>query len=238
MGRVGLVSHGSWVIIEGVKKTSFWPVVLILVFALSRWPGAMPQNFSAAYALCFCAGLYLPRRLAWILPLGVMMVTDVLLSFFYYQTPEYPVTVMGFVRDQAPNYLSYALIIGLGVFLGTKKRTLVTLLSGGILGAIVFYLVSNTAAWLASPSYGKTLAEWIRALTIGDPNYHPTTWEFFRGTLLSGGLFTGLFVAAMKYCESRVESPVEKGEEAPEAEADDEEPSLTPASDDAPHPAS
>ena len=31
---------------------------MLLVFALSRWPGLMPMNFSAAYALAFCAGLY------------------------------------------------------------------------------------------------------------------------------------------------------------------------------------
>jgi hypothetical protein len=46
-------------------------------------------------------------------------------------------------------------------------------------------------------------------------------------------LFTGLFVGAMKFSESRDESPVEKGEEAPEADSEEPEPSLTPASDDA-----
>ena len=220
-----------------MKNKTLWPVVLILVFAFSRWPGAMPKNFSAAYALCFCAGLYLPRRLAWALPLAVILVTDVLLDFLYYQNPNYPITVTGFIRDQAPVYLSYGLIIGLGVLFGRKKRSYVSLLSGGILGAVIFYLVSNTAAWLASPHYGKTLAEWIRALTTGDPSY-PPTWEFFRGTFLSGGLFTGLFVGAMKFSEALDESPIEKGEEAPEAEPEEAEPSLAPASDDAAHPAS
>ena len=37
----------------------------------------------------------------------------------------------------------------------------------------------------------------------------PQTWEFFRNTLLSGGLFTALFVAAMKLT-APAESPVEK----------------------------
>jgi hypothetical protein len=214
-----------------VKNKTLWPVVLILVFAFSRWPGAMPQNFSAAYALCFCAGLYLPRKLAWALPLGVVLITDLFLTFGYYHLAGY--TLANFLRDQAPIYLSYALIIWLGTLLGGKKRSFFTLLSGGILGAILFYLISNTAAWLTSAEYGKTLTEWVRALTVGDPKYHPTTWEFFRGTFLSGGLFTGLFVGAMKFSESRDESPVEKGEEAPEADSEEPEPSLTPASDDA-----
>ena len=33
------------------------PILLMFLFALSRWPGLMPDNFSAAYALAFCAAL-------------------------------------------------------------------------------------------------------------------------------------------------------------------------------------
>src|SRR6266496_1062913 len=34
------------------------PVLLMVVFALTRWPGVLPPNFSAAYVLAFCAGVY------------------------------------------------------------------------------------------------------------------------------------------------------------------------------------
>ena len=43
----------------------FLPLALMGVFALSRLPGCLPANFSAAYALMFCAGVYFPGRLAW-----------------------------------------------------------------------------------------------------------------------------------------------------------------------------
>jgi len=207
-----------------VKSKVLWPLTLIVIFALSRCPGAMPQNFSAAYALCFCAGLYLPRRLAWTIPLGVMALTDLLLSFLYYHLPSY--SLAGFIRDQAPNYAAYAVLIGLGCLLG-GKRSFVTLLSGGIFGAILFYLISNTAAWLG-PGYAKTWADWIRALTTGQPGY-PPTWEFFRGTLLSGGIFSGLFVGAMKLSEAKEEAAAEEEEEEPEQETGEAEPSLAPA---------
>ncbi|MGA2542108.1 MAG: DUF6580 family putative transport protein [Verrucomicrobiota bacterium] len=220
-----------------MKSKILWPVALILIFALSRWPGAMPQNFSAAYALFFCAGLCLPRRLAFFLPLGVMLLTDLLLTFCYYHTKDH--TILAFARDQAGNYVSYAVLIWLGCALGAKKRSFATLWSGGILGAILFYLISNTGAWLG-PGYGKTLAEWIRALTTGQPGY-PPTWEFFRGTFLSGGIFTGLFVGAMKVSEAMDEAPVEKEEEEEEEEAEAEageaEPSLAPAAEDTGRPA-
>jgi hypothetical protein len=216
-----------------VKSKVLWPLALILIFALSRWPGAMPQNFSVTYALCFCAGLCLPRRLAWTVPLIVVVVTDLLLTFLYYQPKDY--TLLAFARDQSGNYVAYALLIWLGCALGGKKRSFAVLWGGGILGAILFYLISNTGAWLG-PGYAKTWADWIRALTTGQPGY-PPTWEFFRGTLLSGGIFSGLFVGAMKLSEAKDEAPVEEEEEEPESATEEAEPSLAPAANDTGGPA-
>jgi len=210
-----------------MKSKILWPVALILVFALSRLPGAMPQNFSAAYALFFCFGLYLPRRLAWAVPLCLMALTDLFLTFVCYHQANY--SLLAFVRDQAPNYVAYAALIGLGCALG-RKRSFLTLLSGGILGAILFYLITNTACWLTM-GYEKTLAGWLKALTTGNPAY-PPTWTFFRNTLTSGGLFSGLFVGAMKLVEAVEEAPVEEEEEEPEAEGEEAEPSLAPAGND------
>ena len=70
-----------------VKGKNVMPLVLMLVFALSRIPGMLPQNFSAAYALAFCGGLYFQGLMAWWLPMGTLMATDVLLNVFYYHEP-------------------------------------------------------------------------------------------------------------------------------------------------------
>ncbi len=191
----------------------------MVVLALSRIPGMMPQNFSAAYAIVFCAGVYLPRGIAWGAALGIMLVIDLVLSLFFY--PDFSLKM--FVISMAPNYLAYIALIGLGRVLG-GKRPWWMLLGGGIVGALIFYVVTNTAAWLQIDYYPKTLAGWIQALTVGTPNW-PHTWEFFRSTLLSGGLFTGLFVGAMKLGEAsesarEKEAPAKKEEpEGEEAEA-------------------
>jgi hypothetical protein len=89
-----------------------------------------------------------------------------------------------------------------------------------VLGALLFYLITNTVAWLQNPEYSKTLLGWIQALTTGLPGY-PPTWTFFRNTLLSGGLFTGLFVGAMKLTEAR--EPQEETEVDPVEETEPEE---------------
>lgn len=197
------------------KWNSALPLVLMLVFALTRWPGMLPENFSAAYALAFCAGVYFPRRSAWWLPLGTLVVTDVLINLYYL----WSLNIDSFKVMQLANYLAYALIIWLGTKFSVKSGW-AKLLGGGMVGAVLFYLITNTASWLFNPfhnpEYTKDLAGWITALTKGTAGW-PQTWEFFRNTLFSGGLFTGLFAGAMK-----VSGAVEAKEEEP-AEAKAEE---------------
>ena len=179
------------------------PVLLMAIFAITRWPGIMPPNFSAAYALAFCAGVYFPRRMALWLPLTTLFLTDLVMNLFYYQTSP--------IDDRmVVNYLAYGAIIFLGQRFKPRLSWL-ALLSGGLLGAILFYVVTNTASWLLDPVYSKTIFGWIQALTVGTPGW-PHTWEFFRNTLLSGGLFTGLFAGAMKL-GGRVEAEAEEEEE-------------------------
>jgi hypothetical protein len=206
-----------------VKKKFGWPLLLVLVFALSRWPGLLPANFSATYALVFCAGIYMPGVAGWIIPLVVMAVSDFVLSLFFY--PGF--TWSGFLLNQAPNYLAYAGLIAFGRSL-RGKRPWWLLLGGGIIGAMLFYLVTNTFSWLTMPGYAKTFADWIRALTVGQPGF-PQTWEFFRNTLFSGGLFTGLFFGAMKVAEAMEEKEKEEEEEETEKETEPSEAEPKPA---------
>jgi hypothetical protein len=206
--------------LRGVKGKLALPIALMVVFALTRVPGMLPQNFSAAYALVFCAGVYFPGRMAWWLPLATLLATDIGLNFYYWLALGIDVWAMPTVRYQLMNYLAFAVLIWLGRRF-KPQSSLLSLLGGGVLGAILFYLITNTASWLfnpfGNPEYTKTLAGWLTALTKGTGGW-PQTWEFFRNTLLSGGLFTGLFVGAMKVNEA-VEEAREDAEEPEEAPA-------------------
>lgn len=195
-----------------VKGKLLLPLALMLLFALSRIPGLLPQNFSAAYAIAFCGGLYFAGAMAWWLPMGTLLFTDVLLNVFYYHTPV-------FSGHMLLKTLAFVGIVALGRLFKPQMSWL-KLTGGGLLGAFLFYLVTNTASWLNDPAYAKTLAGWIQALTVGRPDFHPTTLEFFRNTLLSGGLFTALFVGSMKLT---AESPQEKEAGQGEREAEGEE---------------
>jgi hypothetical protein len=207
-----------------MKGKLLLPVIFVTTFALSRIPGLLPPNFSAAYAFAFCAGVCFAGAMAWWLPLGVMLATDIGLNFYYQHTGIDPdVWSTANVANLTINYAAYAVLILLGRGFA-RQKSFVKLLGGGLLGAVLFYLLTNTASWLFNPfhnpEYTKTLAGWILALTKGTGGY-PPTWEFFRNTLLSGGIFTALFAASAKFS---AESPADKtaGQTEPKAEGEPE----------------
>jgi hypothetical protein len=199
------------------------PVIFVATFALSRFPGLLPPNFSAAYAFAFCAGMFFRGALAWWLPLATMLATDVGLNLYY---SAHGVSVWD-LPDVENQLFNYGALAGL-IFLGRRfrgQKSFIKMVGGGLLGAILFYLITNTASWFFNPfhnpEYTRNFAGWLLALTKGVGGY-PTTLEFFRNTLLSGGLFTALFAVTEKLT---AESPAEKtagvGESAPEAEPEE-----------------
>jgi hypothetical protein len=205
-----------------MKGKLLLPAIFVATFALSRIPGLLPLNFSVAYAFAFCAGVYFRGARAWWLPLGVMLATDLGLNCYYqHHDPAHNVWSAANLANLAFNYAAYAVLI----FLGRRfkpQSSFLGLLGGGLLGAILFYLITNTASWFFNPfnnpEYTKTIAGWLLALTKGTGGY-PPTWEFFRNTLLSGGLFTALFATAAKFT---AESPADKTAGAREPEAEGE----------------
>jgi hypothetical protein len=186
-----------------MKKTFYLPVLLMVIFALSRLPGCLPNNFSAAYAFMFCAGVYFPGRLAWWLPLSTMFATDLGINLYYQMALGYPVFDTTLIWYLGVNYVAYIVLIWLGRRF-RPQGSFLSLLGGGVMGAIFFYLITNTAAWLFNPfhnpEYSRDFLGWLIALTKGTDG-HPQTWDFFRNTMISGGLFTALFIGAMKVNE-------------------------------------
>ncbi len=147
-----------------------------------------------------------------------MLVTDLLLNEYYHTHFQSAI----FSPELIGNHLAYAALIGLGRWFG-PKASLLSLVGGGLIGAILFYLITNTFSWLFNPfnnpEYTRNLAGWLRALTIGTAGW-PETFAFFRNTLGSSGLFTALFGGAMKLMEASEPERKESAEEKPETEPD------------------
>jgi hypothetical protein len=189
--------------------TRIFPWALIALFLVSRLPGFDTKGFSLAYALCFCAGAF-PRRLNLLAVAAAIVASDLWLNIYY---------GAGLISDwQAVNYVGYTGIWLLGRQL-RERRSPVRFLFTGLLGALLFYILSNTAAWLGTPQYVKSFAGWWQAITTGLPGW-PPTWTFFRNTMISGGLFTaviGTLLNALQAVEPETDE-AEETEEAPDAE--------------------
>jgi hypothetical protein len=209
-----------------MKEKIALPVLLMVIFALTRLPGVMPENFSAAYAIAFCAGVFFPGKMTWWLPLVTLLITDLALNCYYQFSLGYECFTLPVMIYMLGNYAGYLALIWLGKrFSGAKTKSFSYLLGGGILGALMFYLITNTLSWLLNPfnnpEYTKNVMGWIWALTKGTSGW-PETWQFFRNTLMSGGLFTALFIGAMKVSETRAEAKEEKESEESEEETEPE----------------
>ncbi len=146
------------------------------------------HNFSPVAAIALCGAVCLPKRLAVALPLGSLLLSDIILNVFHYHQPM-------LTWEIVPRYLALGLICELG-FRMRNRVHFPGLIAGSIASSVIFYIITNTGSWIGEPAYTKTFAGWIQALTVGLPGY-PPTWSFYRHTLMSDVLFTLLFAACV-----------------------------------------
>jgi hypothetical protein len=149
------------------------------------------SEFAPGSAIALCCAAYFPVRYKFVVPLGALFVSDLILNYHYGAS---------LVDSQIIcRYVAFALICFIGLAL-QKRASLKSLLPASILASVVFYFVTNVFSWLSDPGYAKTFAGLIQALTVGLPQYSATpTWMFFRNSLLSNLFFTFVFVLTINF---------------------------------------
>ncbi|MBS0567717.1 MAG: hypothetical protein JSS59_09970 [Proteobacteria bacterium] len=114
---------------------------------LINWyvPGVLPQNFTPVEATALFGGAYFAdRRLAFIVPLAAMLLADLLISLSL---------SLQLVSDWLHTLPAVYLCIALTVFGGFGLHNKVSPLRVGAYGfasAVLFFIVTNFAAWLAA----------------------------------------------------------------------------------------
>jgi hypothetical protein len=148
-------------------------------------------NFSPVMALAFCGGVFLPGALAWIIPLAVVVVADLGLSW----AMSYEISGSW----QLVSLACLAATVGVGRWLARRGTFGVGAFFGLLIASgIGFYFVTNAATWLVSPDYAKTWGGFFQAQTVGLPGL-PPTWTFLRNALVSDLLFGGLILAVRAF---------------------------------------
>jgi hypothetical protein len=152
-------------------------------------------------ALTFCGAIYLRDKRLWFAPFVALTLSDLYLNHYYatvfHETWSW--------ESELTRLLCFALALPLGRIVARHKGWL-TLVGGALASSLLFYVVTNTDAWRHDLHYAPTVAGWWQALTVGRPEFAPT-YMFFRNTLASDLLFTGLFAFAMEFAARRAGQP-------------------------------
>ncbi|HMJ05151.1 MAG TPA: DUF6580 family putative transport protein [Chthoniobacterales bacterium] len=149
------------------------------------------SNFAPFAAIALCGAAFFPTRYKFAVPLLALFVSDLVLNAYYAAPLLHPLIVGRYFA---------LLVVGCLGWLLQHRASLKTLLPASVAGSVLFYVISNGFSWLSDPGYVKSAAGFVQALTVGLPAYSATpSWMFFRNSLVSDLIFTGLFVLAFNF---------------------------------------
>ena len=150
-------------------------IIALVVVALSRLIPHM-HNFTPIGAIALFSGAYiLSKRLSFLLPLGILLFSDILLELVH---------GTGFYRDMVFVYGSFAVVVTIGYLLrGREQRQ--TIMVASLCSSLIFFFITNFGTWLMYDLYPKTGSGLLACYIAGIP--------FFKGTVM-GDLFYSLIL--------------------------------------------
>ena len=174
------VAPGPWVL-----------ATLILVAALSRLL-PHPPNFSPVEAIALFGGAFFASRaLALLVPLLAMLVADLALGLLHGGLYAGWFGSAGFWLV----YLCIAASVVLGFGLRGRARA-GRVLAYCLAGSVLFFVVTNFGAWLASPMYPRSGTGLLQAYVAGIP--------FFQWTLLGTLAYAALLFGGFALLRARL----------------------------------
>ncbi len=125
--------------------------MMILVAALYRvWDGR-PYGFAPQIALAIFGGAVIRnKRLAFVLPLVSMLLSDVLYESLYLAGLS---EIQGFYSGQWQNYLLFAGLTLFGFLM--KKVNVLSVIGFSISGSLLYFIASNFAVWAGGGGYNR-----------------------------------------------------------------------------------
>ena len=129
-------------------------------------------NFAPVGALALFSGYNLRGYKGIILPIGIMLVSDIFLGFH---------DTVVFV------YASFIVIFLLGRILGQKKFALhgARLFGTSLVGSVLFFIITNWGVWYATDLYSRNITGLMNSYTMALP--------FFRNTVASDIIYNFAF---------------------------------------------
>jgi hypothetical protein len=161
-------------------------ITAIIVFGviarlLPHFPNFAPMGALALFAVAF----YKRKYLALVIPGLAWWLSDLYLNNMIYNSAD---GFTLFTADQFFSLFALILIVILGKLL-FKKVNAPNVMIGSLSASLIFFVVSNLGVWMQGILYPKTLQGLVECYSMALP--------FYRGTLVSDLIFTGVFFGAM-----------------------------------------
>ncbi|MFW6061073.1 MAG: DUF6580 family putative transport protein [Phycisphaeraceae bacterium] len=154
-----------------------------------------PPNFVPIGAMALFGGaMFANRRAAFLLPLAVMLVSDLLLGALVYGRSV--LWGMPFV------YTGFLVYVALGRLV---RRRITPLRVGGaaLTGSVAFFIITNFGTWLRGTLYPMTWEGLVACYTAAIPFFrHTIAADLFYSAVLFGG-----FALAQRYITALHETP-------------------------------
>lgn len=172
-------------------------MVLIALLAVSRllphWP-----NFTPVAAMALFGGAAIANRWrAFMIPLAAMLLSDLALGAIFGW--DY-----AFHSAQPFVYMSFILTVALGRLFRNAKPWQ-TVLGGGTVASVLFFLITNAAVWAMGDFYPHTLSGLLLSYEAGLAFYRDGG-NFFLNSLFATYFFGGLLFVATSIVERRTTS--------------------------------
>jgi hypothetical protein len=160
-------------------------VVAALLRLLPHWP-----NLTPIAAMALFAGTYFDKKqYAFAIPIAAMFVSDL---------------IIGLHANIPAVYLGFAITVLIGMAI-RKKVNVGTVLLASLGSSVVFFLITNFSAWLASPIYPQTpdglMQSYIAGLAFFRDYSHGVS--FFGNEVLGTVFYSAVFYGAFYLTEMR-----------------------------------
>jgi len=151
-------------LLKYVKKNL--PIFLIIIIAAAIRVIPHPPNFAPIGGLALFSGAYLKDKRAFVIPLGAMIISDLIIGL--HDTMIYV-------------YVSFGLIVIIGSYL-RKNQHWENILGATLISSILFFVITNFGVWASSEMYAHTASGLRQAYVMAIP--------FFRNTVLGDVVYS------------------------------------------------
>lgn len=172
------------------QPRAIFVISVILAGAMFRFIPHWP-NFTPIAAMALFGGTYLGKKyLAFLIPFAAMFLSDLLLGLHSYMVAV---------------YLAFGLTVMIGFLLRRRVSTGNVVLAS-IASSVMFYLVTNFAAWLASPIYPANFTGLMESYIAGLAFFNNGAYglSFFLNELFGGLFYSGVFFGAFAIAKQRI----------------------------------